>query len=520
MFDGDLCRYLASQVSLVDILFFKSPDSAFSAPPFLPIVWRETRRKMKEGVVLFPTTGAGHLVAMIELAKRFRHHSHTLSITVFLIQDPFSSSPATAAPTSLHVKSVASSDLNINFIDLSAVEPPEGAEGLARLLIYIDKLKPLVSEALSSLSSTTTISAFVLDMFCVTMTDVAAELRIPAYVFFTGAAAAVGGVLYRPTLDRMYQQDLKDLKEPIEIPGWPLLPPSALPQPIQSKKYPTYKLLLEAARRYPQLEGILVNTFSELEPQAMEALAKGLCVPDGRTPPVHTVGPLLGLAAAPEKSDHECIKWLDQQPTSSVVFLCFGSLGSFTKEQIGEMARGVELSGHRFLWSVREQPGEVRGGFPRPIDADMDKVLPAGFVERTSERGLVWPTWVPQVAILSHPAVGGFVSHCGWNSTLESVWFGVPLIAWPLYAEQRMNAILLVQSSGLAVELREPGEYESVVKAELLERAIKRLMDDEEGRRVREKMKRMKALARNATEEGGSSYLTLASLVEKWTNIR
>ncbi|KAF3793416.1 UDP-glucuronosyltransferase [Nymphaea thermarum] len=194
-------------------------------------------------------------------------------------------------------------------------------------------------------------------------------------------------------------------------------------------------------------------------------------------------------------------------------------MGVFPTEQIHEIARGLELSGQRFLWSLRASTSEPGPGFAQPRDANLEEVLPAGFVDRTRERGLVWPKWVPQVAILSHPAVGGFVSHCGWNSTLESMWFGVPMIAWPLYAEQGMNAIELVNVLGVGLGLnREGGDgSHGIVRAEELLRAARSLMEGEEGRKVREKMKEMQELGRKAVEEGGSSYLNLATLAERWS---
>ncbi|XP_031473912.1 UDP-glycosyltransferase 88B1-like [Nymphaea colorata] len=472
-------------------------------------------------VVLFPAPGAGHLLSMIELARQILQHTHNLSITILIIRPP-SSSPFASPSISQHLDAVAASALDINFTELPEASFPEvESQGLASNLRFIDNHKPAVSEALTALQETTTITAFISDLFCISSTSASLDLGIPTFLFFTSGATTTCILIYLPEMDRKYECDLKDLTEEVEIPGSVRpLPPSALPDAILRKEEDSYRWFVQNARLCSGLDGILVNTFNELQPTAIAALTDGRCSPSDRTPPVYPVGPLLNLGAAgSEAKNHECIKWLDQQPHSSVLFLCFGSMGVFPTEQIHEIARGLELSGKRFLWSLRAPTREPGPGFALPRDANLEEVLPAGFVDRTRERGLVWPKWVPQVAILSHPAVGGFVSHCGWNSTLESMWFGVPMIAWPLYAEQGMNAIELVNVLGVGLGLnREGGDGRNgIVRAEELWRAARRLMEGEEGRKVREKMKEMQELGRKAVEEGGSSYLNLATLVERWS---
>lgn len=127
-------------------------------------------------------------------------------------------------------------------------------------------------------------------------------------------------------------------------------------------------------------------------------------MPEGSTPPVYCVGPLVSRGGA-GKEREERLRWLDAQPDRTVVFLCFGSMGTFPKKQLGEMAVGLEKSGKRFLWVVRSNmSGEPAG--------DLDALLPAGFRERTKDRGLVVGSWAPQADVLRHKATGAFVTHC------------------------------------------------------------------------------------------------------------
>jgi hydroquinone glucosyltransferase len=130
---------------------------------------------------------------------------------------------------------------------------------------------------------------------------------------------------------------------------------------------------------------------------------------------------------------------------------------------------------------------------------------------------MVIPSWAPQIQILSHRSVGGFLSHCGWNSILESVIHGVPLIAWPLFAEQRMNAVLL--SEGLKVGLRPRVRENGIVERVEVSKVIKCLMEGEDGRNLRKRVNQLKEAANNALKEDGSSSKTISQLALKLRNL-
>ncbi|PKI63485.1 hypothetical protein CRG98_016152 [Punica granatum] len=188
---------------------------------------------------------------------------------------------------------------------------------------------------------------------------------------------------------------------------------------------------------------------------AIKALRDGLCVTDGHTPPLYCVGPL--VATARNNNDED-----------------------------------------RFLWVVRVPPqnDEAWRAISEP-NPGIGLFLPDGFVERTKERGFVVESWVPQVAVLNHSSVGGFVTHCGWNSVLEAVCAGVPMLAWPLYAEQKLNCNYLVEEVRVALPLEE---------------RVTELMSSEKGEAVRERVFAMKEEAAEALREGGSSHSALAEL--------
>ncbi|GFQ05368.1 baicalein 7-o-glucuronosyltransferase, partial [Phtheirospermum japonicum] len=184
---------------------------------------------------------------------------------------------------------------------------------------------------------------------------------------------------------------------------------------------------------------------------------------------VYLVGPLVDDGGA---KNGKCLEWLDSQPSKSVIFICFGRRGLLSAEQLREMAVGLENSGHRFLWSVRS-PVE------NDDDPDLDALLPEGFLERTRERGLVIKSWAPQREVLNHGSVAGFVTHCGHVSILEAVMSGVPMIGWPLYAEQRMNRVFMVEEMKVALPLEEMAD--GFVTAAELEKRVRELMESEMG---------------------------------------
>ena len=138
-----------------------------------------------------------------------------------------------------------------------------------------------------------------------------------------------------------------------------------------------------------------------------------------------------------------CILWLNKKAAHSVLYISFGSFATRLAPQLLELAMGLEASGCSFLWLLRppDAPGmSAASGSPQPVT----EFLPPGFEERTKGRGMCYSGWAPQKRILKHPAVGGFLSHCGWNSTLETVCTGVPMLAWPLTAEQHLNRRFLL----------------------------------------------------------------------------
>ncbi|CAO2165584.1 unnamed protein product [Urochloa humidicola] len=245
----------------------------------------------------------------------------------------------------------------------------------------------------------------------------------------------------------------------------------------------------------------------------------------GVYPPAYAVGPFVRTCSSggEEKAEHGCLRWLDEQPDGSVLYVCFGSGGTLSTEQMAELAAGLEAGGQKFLWVVRfpsdkDRSASFFGTAGHEGDDDPLSYLPEGFVERTRGIGLAVAEWAPQVEILSHRAVGGFLSHCGWNSTLEAVAAGVPMLAWPLYAEQRVNAVMLVERAGLA--LRPRGNDDGVFTREEVAEAVTELMLGEKGAAARKEARELQEAAAEAWAPDGPSRKAFEAVAGEWKAVR
>ncbi|KAL5698517.1 hydroquinone glucosyltransferase [Ranunculus cassubicifolius] len=455
-------------------------------------------------LVIVPSLGLSHIVPTVEFTKRLIQQDPQISATFLIITSP-------RTPQS-YIESVTNTVTRIRFIFLpSADPPPQGTEqGIPYVGLYIQNHQPFVKDAITKLISDSTEPIqirLVLDMFSSTLIDVGKELGIPCYVYFTSGAAMLGLFLHLPNLD----SSSSDLTLPSYENPVPVL---ALPGSLSDKNSGSYSMALKLSGCLSEAKGIIVNSVAELEAQAVDSFDR-LAKNDSL---LYMVGPILDLEGKTHSPSDQAkydriMKWLDTQPESSVVFLCFGSRGTLSEEQVKEFANGLEQSGHKFLWSLR-RPSSVR--FELPSDyTNPQEILPEGFLDRVDGKGLVCG-WAPQVDVLAHKAIGAFVSHCGWNSTLESIWFGVPLLTWPLDAEQKLNACQLVNDLGLAVQLK--AVEKDFVVADDIEKGVRLIMEGESDL-IRSNVKEMSEKCRKSLMEGGSSLATLGSLIKDLNNV-
>ena len=270
--------------------------------------------------------------------------------------------------------------------------------------------------------------------------------------------------------------------------------------------------------------GWLCNSVEEIEPLGFDLLRKYLRLP------VWSVGPLIppvllkntsssGVSFSkqhagkrPGLTTEKCIEWLDLHGPDSVLYISFGSQNTIGLSQMMELAIGLEDSGVSFIWVIRP-----------PIGFDMksefrDEWLPEGFEERMkqSKRGLLVRNWAPQLDILSHKSTGAFLSHCGWNSVLESLSQGVPILGWPMAAEQAYNSKMLMEEMGASVELTRGSQ--GIIVGKEVKRVIELVLEKEgKGKDMRNKAvevkKQLRAAVSDETENKGSSVKAMDDFV-------
>lgn len=289
-----------------------------------------------------------------------------------------------------------------------------------------------------------------------------------------------------------------------EIPKSPSFSKEHLPSLVRlyQDSDPDWNLLREDALCNTSSWACVVNTFENLEHEYLEHLRK--LRGEGRVfgiGPLDIVGTAEGGRNPIRESSSEILTWLDRCPDDSVLYVCFGSQKQLNPQQMEALASGLEKSGTRFVWVVKTIH-RTNGG---------SDGIPIGFEDRVSDRGILARGWAPQVSILKHRAVGGFLSHCGWNSVLESIVAGVTILGWPMEADQFINARLLVEELGVAVRVCEGAN--SVPESDKLGKIIAESFNGD----TPEKMK-AKALKREAVEAvrpNGSSWKDMQDLVNK-----
>eukprot|EP01018_Ginkgo_biloba_P005998 Gb_26148 [translate_table: standard] len=347
------------------------------------------------------------------------------------------------------------------------------------------------------------ISCVIADSFLPWTLDVAKKFNLPWVFFWTQSIASY--VLYNHLphiISNGHFPPTKWDEEIKYIQGLPTMQPQDLPSFIQKgdRSDLVLQLIFRQFELLDEADCIIGNAIYELESEASDAVESKA--------PMWSVGPLLpsvylndpksagGLIETSLTQESNCLPWLDSKPKSSVLYVSYGSLVHMSKAQLEEIALGLLESKQFFLWVLRVDI----------VASNAFDILPSGFLEGAKDQGLVIP-WSPQLKVLSHPSVGGFFSHCGWNSTIESVSLGVPVLSFPQWSDQYTNRMLLVDQwkVGLKLKQREDG----IVDRGQVARAVKALIEGDEGKEMRQRAGELRNRAKKAVMKGGSSFNNL-----------
>ncbi|KAG0601347.1 hypothetical protein M758_11G103400 [Ceratodon purpureus] len=266
---------------------------------------------------------------------------------------------------------------------------------------------------------------------------------------------------------------------------------------------------------------LIYNTFHALESDVLDSMSD-------MNSNIFALGPLIlklttaldgveevaiaGAGSALLDEDHICLSWLDARSPNSVLYVSFGSIATMSVEQMQEFACGLEMSGHAFIWVVRSDLIE-----DMCENKEFERIF-SEFVVRTKDRALLVP-WAPQTAVLSHPSVAAFLTHCGWNSIIESVASGVPMLGWPRFADQSTNChyVAHVWNIGLDFLSEVRGESAVVTKEEVALK-VRQIMapdgTDTKVDNIQSNSRNFQMAARKAVAKGGSSQTALTAFVE------
>ncbi|MCL7048150.1 hypothetical protein MKW94_029894 [Papaver nudicaule] len=255
--------------------------------------------------------------------------------------------------------------------------------------------------------------------------------------------------------------------------------------------------------------GKLYNTCRPIEGKFVDLLGQEPFI--GENMKQWAIGPLNPIAfdfnsMGGKSSRHKCLEWLDAQPNNSVLYVSFGTMTSVSDKQIKEIAFGLEKCEQRFVWVLRDAD---RGDLYSNQDQVRRIDLPEGYEERVKGVGMIVRDWAPQLGILAHPSTGGFLSHCGWNSCMESISMGVPIATWPMHSDQPRNALLVTEVLKIGVVVRGWAHRGEVASSTTIASPIRKLMVSEEGKDIRKRAEELGAAVRQAVSEGGTSTAEL-----------
>ncbi|KAL2898678.1 hypothetical protein RDABS01_040460 [Bienertia sinuspersici] len=456
-------------------------------------------------IAVCPSAGIGHLTPFLRLASMLspppstdNSCNITLTLTLIIIRPTLSSAEENQINTFLSTHPhINSSHFHILPVDNNSSKKQDP------FVVHYDAVfrsSYLLANHLSTLSPQPSV-VFSDLMLASGITKPLADLGIPNYTLISTSASFFTLMVTSASL-RTTSGDSDSDSDGDEIPGLGPIPMDDIPPFLMSE--PDNNMLTRIidtnCRHLHETKGVLLNSFDFFEPESVSTLQSGKLL--ATLPPIFPIGPFISVGSLKGSNN---ISWLDNQPPKSVVFISFGSRTAMAKDQIRELGKGIERSGISFLWVIKTTVVD------KEDKEELNDLLGEAFFMNTKERGLIVKEWVNQEVILAHSAIGGFLSHCGWNSVMEAAQRGVPLLAWPLHGDQRVNA-RVVEKAGLGVWERSWGWIgERLVKSEEIALKIQEMMTSE---KLKKSAARVGEEATKAWEIDGSSKKMFGKIID------
>ncbi|KAL1207965.1 UDP-glycosyltransferase 76F1 [Cardamine amara subsp. amara] len=444
-------------------------------------------------IIMFPLPFPGHFNPMIQLAGIFHHRGFSVTIlhTSFNLPDP-SLHPHFTFRTIPHNKEGEEEEDPLSKSKTSSMD----LVALIRLLKQ-SYAEPFRQSLAAEVGGEETVCCLVSDAIWGKNTEVAAEeIGVGRMVLRTGGAASFCAFAAFPLLKDKGYLPIQDSRLEELVTELPPLKIKDLPVIETNEPEELYGIVNDMVEGAKISSGIIWNTFEDLERLSLMDCSSKLQVPFFHIGPFHKHNDDLPPKTK-SKEDYEITDWLNKQDSQSVVYASFGSLAAIEETEFLEIAWGLINSERPFLWVVR--PRFVRG-------TEWLESLPCGFIENIGHKGK-FVKWVNQLEVLAHPAVGAFWTHCGWNSTLESICEGVPMICTPCFTDQHVNAryIVDVWQVGMVLERSNMNRKE-------IEKVVRSVMMDK-GDGLRERCLKLKERADVCLSKDGSSSKCLDELV-------
>ncbi|KAM7505352.1 hypothetical protein LguiB_004256 [Lonicera macranthoides] len=452
----------------------------------------------KPHAVCIPYPAQSHIKAMLKLAKLL--HSRGIQITFVNTEYNHNRFLKSGGPDSL------AGLPDFRFETIPDGLPPSDSDSTQNITALFESLQNnCLGPFLCLLEKIPPATCIVSDGFMTFTIDAGEKVGIPVVLFWTIAACGfISFFHFRDIREKCFTKlKVQKLMETCLMKGTSLKDIPSIIQTTESDDI-IFKYCMESVMRSCKASANVIHTFDELEADIVSSLSTII-------PEVYAIGPLqLILDQVPKqerltsvgyslwKEEHLCLEWLDLKEPSSVLYVNFGSVVVMPSEKIVEFALGLANSGQVFLWIIR--PDLVMGE---------STILPLEFLEVTKERGFI-ASWCPQEQVLSHRSVGGFLTHCGWNSTIESLSAGVPMICLPFVGDQLTNCRFICTEWEVGLEI------DNDIKRDDVEKVAKELMEGEKGKKMKNKAMEWMKKAGKATGAHGSSSLNLDMLINKF----
>ncbi|KDP29711.1 hypothetical protein JCGZ_18646 [Jatropha curcas] len=425
-------------------------------------------------IVAMPYPSRGHINPMMNLCKLLVSRNLNLLITFVVTEEwhgYISSDPKPETIRFATVHNVIPSE-HLKAVDITAFYEAVMRTMEAPFELLLDRLDPPVTAMIGDIELGWAI-------------DLGNRRNIPVAAFWT-MSATFFSMLCHFHLCPQAQNLPIDLID--QIPGISSSNITELQTVFRRNDLKFMQLSLECISKVPKAQYLLFTSVYELEPQEMETLRATFQFP------VYSIGPAIPYLELQPNYTLEYQKWLDSQPEASVLYISLGSFLSVSKNQMDEIFSGLQDSGVRYLWVAR---GEA-----------------SGLKEICSDKGLVLP-WCDQLKVLCHSSVGAFWTHCGWNSTLEALFAGVPLLTFPLFFDQDPNNKKILEEWKIGWKVQSKMGEESLVKREEVAQLVKKVMDLEskESKEMRTRARKLSDACQLAITENGSSVKNLDAFI-------